>query len=431
MAGPGIRYHYMAKLLSEDFNVTIGFFDESYLPGDDFPRPYDVLHIDAGDFEKGFGGFQVVISMWLNMQMINYCNNNLIFVVFDMYAPTPVENLALYMLNGEETKGDTDYIYSQSNIMLKHFLTNGDLFLFSNQRQLDFWTGFLFGTDQVRVSGFKTRNFFDRFIYAPMGIDTKSELRHDKRVLRGVVSGISQEDKILIWTGGIWNWFDAQVLIKAMGILKNKRPDIKLVFFGTKHPNPDVPAMQEASDAFSLAKELGLLDETVFMYDGWVPYIERTNYLIEADAAVNTTKDTIESEFSHRTRVLDHFLCRLPTLATKGDYLTDVVVVPNNLGIAVKPGDERALADAIVHILDPALNETMVNNIDKMRSKYDWENTLSPLRDALVANLPKLPYVPFIEQPKQLPSNKIIAVGKKILPTAVKKMILRALKYGQ
>ncbi|MBX4191172.1 hypothetical protein KW794_03740 [Candidatus Saccharibacteria bacterium] len=36
MAGPGIRYHYMAEVLADSFDVTVGFFDKNYLPDKDF-----------------------------------------------------------------------------------------------------------------------------------------------------------------------------------------------------------------------------------------------------------------------------------------------------------------------------------------------------------------------------------------------------------
>lgn len=431
MAGPGIRYHYMAELLSKDFDVTVGFFDQTYLPDTGFEHSYATTHIHPAHFESAFEGKDILIAMWVNMPMINYCNNHLIFLVIDMYAPAPVENLALYLLNGENTKADTDYIYQQSNAMYKHFLTNGDLFLCSNRRQLDFWIGFLFGTDQVRVSGYKQRSFYERFVYAPMGIDTHTPLQHTRNVMRGVIKGVDDDSKIILWTGGIWNWFDAQVLMRAMNRLKEKRPDIKLVFFGTKHPNPDVPAMKEAADALETAKQYDLLDKTVFMHQGWVPYPERINYLLEANAAVNTTKDMIETEFSHRTRVLDHFLTKLPTIATSGDYLTDDVIVPNGAGIGVPAGDDKALANAIEAILDDENHAEYVNNIEKVRELSDWSQTLAPLRDALLSGLPKLTYVPFIEKPKELPKNPLVEVGKKVIPKPIKKIILRLFKYGQ
>jgi glycosyltransferase involved in cell wall biosynthesis len=431
MAGPGIRYHYMAQVLSLDFDVTVGFFDPSYLPDKDFERRYKTTHIDHVDFEKAFNNKDTVISMWVSDKMIEYCNSNKIFLVFDMYAPVPVENLALFIFNGKDTNPDSDYTYRQSFAMFEKFFANGDLFIFSNRRQLDYWTGYVFGTDQVSVSNYKIRPFFDRFIYGSMGIDANQALKHTKKVMRDHIPGIKKTDKIILWTGGIWNWFDAQILIKAMKLLEEKHPDIKLVFFGTKHPNPNVPEMIEASETLKLAKQYKLLNKSVFLLDGWVDYTDRINYLLEADVAVSTCKPSIESEFSHRTRVLDHILAGLPTIATAGDYLTDEVVVPKNLGISVPPNDEVALSSAILESLDLNNHISMKKSLEYVKKDYDWNNTLKQLRDTLISDLPKLDKAPQIKKVKQIPNNKIANIGKKITPLYIKKMYLRIFKYGQ
>lgn len=431
MAGPGIRYHFMAETLSRHFDVTVGFFDPKYLPNDEFSRSYQVAHVDKGEFQPEFEGKDVVISMWLSEDMIAYCNEKGIYTVLDIYAPAPVENLALFLYSGDPITTDTDYYYRQSYNMYPEFFKNGDLFLFSNRRQLDYWMGFAFGSNLISVSNYDKRPLFDRFVFAPMGINTKQELVHKRAVIKGAIEGINDTDKVLLWTGGIWNWFDAQVLIRAMKLLETSHPEIKLVFFGTKHPNPDVPAMKEATDAYQLAEELGLRDKTVFMHEGWVPYNDRIDYLLEADAAVNTTKDTIEAETAHRTRVLDHILTNLPTVATAGDYLADDVLTQKDIGLSVPPENPEALSEAIVSILDPATNARMRQNISAIRSEYDWEETLRPLVDQLTTNLEKLPAVVY-KVPREMPKNKLsYKVAKKILPRPVKSIIVKLLRYGR
>lgn len=431
MAGPGIRYHHMAEFLSQDFDVTVGFFDPTYLPDDEFVRNYNIKHVDANGFREHFTGKDYIIAMWLSEEMTDYCYEHSIYTVFDIYAPVPVENLALYLYNGEPVTANTDYSYRQSYNSYERFFKTGDLFLFSNRRQLDFWMGFVFGTGIINVSNYQKRPLFDRFIYAPMGIDTTTKLKHTRSVIRDVIPGIKKSDKVVLWTGGIWNWFDAQTLMLAMKDLKKKRPDIKLVFFGVKHPNPDVPAMQEASDAIKSAKDLGLLNSTVFIHENWVPYNERINYLLEADAAVNTTKDTIESEMSHRTRVLDHFLVGLPTIATSGDYLSDEVISRQNLGIVVPPNDKESLTEAIISVVDDKNNSAIRKNVDSIRRQYSWNETLSPLRDNMIHNSKKLPLVKS-KKPAELPkSSPYYKIAKKIIPKPIKKAIIKVSRYGR
>lgn len=431
MAGPGIRYHYMAEMLSRSFDVTVGFFDPTYLPDDDFSRSYKVAHVDNRKFHDKFQTIDTVISMWLSEDMMIYCKERNIFIVFDIYAPVPVEGLALFMLGGEPITTDTDYYYRQSYNSYEKFFQYGDLFLFSNKRQVDYWIGYVFGSGIISVSNYTTRQLFDRFVVAPMGIDTSQELRHTKKVMRGHIKGIEKDDQILIWTGGIWNWFDAQTLIKAMHKLSKSHPSIKLVFFGTKHPNPDVPAMQEASAALTLAKKLQLLNKNIFIHEGWVPYGDRINYLLEADTAVNAAKDSIEAEFAHRTRVLDHILANIPTIATAGDYLSDDVITHQNLGFVTTPGDVDGLADAIVKSVDTKTNRQIRSSIKKVRAEFDWNQTLAPLHDALKSDMPKLPFV-IVKKPREMPKSALTyKIAKKLLPRPVKSMIVKVLRYGR
>lgn len=430
MAGPGIRYHYMAELLSKDFDVTVGFFDSSYLPDEDFKTTYKTQVVNNIDFRAHFEPFNVVIALWLSKTMLDFCQDKNIFVVIDMYAPVPVENLALFLYSGKPLSSDVDYEYRQSFAMYEDFFRLADLFLVSNQRQLDFWAGYAFGTDQILVSSYEKRPFFDRLLYAPMGIDSSQKLEHSKNVMRGVIPGINKTDKILLWTGGIWNWYDAQTLVRAMDVVRKKRPDVKLVFFGTKHPNPNVPEMREATKALRLATDLNLLGTSIFMQDGWVPYSERINYLLEADIAINTSKPSIEAEFSHRTRVLDHLLAELPTIATEGDYLTDDVIAKHSLGISVPPNNEKAIADAIIALLDTDLYEETIKNIRSVRASFDWTKTLLPLQRALKEDMPKLEYVS-VKKRKSIPNNALARNVKKFIPVPIKRAIVRALKYGQ
>ena len=45
------------------------------------------------------------------------------------------------------------------------------------------------------------------------------------------ISNLKPDDKILIWGGGIWNWFDPVTLIQAVYAISKKRSDIKLFFY--------------------------------------------------------------------------------------------------------------------------------------------------------------------------------------------------------
>ena len=94
---------------------------------------------------------------------------------------------------------------------------------------------------------------------------------------------IKEDDLVVLWGGGIWNWLDPITVIKAMWEITRHRKDIKLVFSGIKHPDPKLPEMKKCIDAINLSKELDLYGKFVF-FNEWTPYEIRQNFLLESNA---------------------------------------------------------------------------------------------------------------------------------------------------
>jgi hypothetical protein len=70
----------------------------------------------------------------------------------------------------------------------------------------------------------------------PFGVDDTSPApsRHG---IRGAIEGIGMTDKVILWGGGVCNWFDPLTLIHAVAMLAERHDDVRLVFMGMKHPN--------------------------------------------------------------------------------------------------------------------------------------------------------------------------------------------------
>src|SRR5205823_4208253 len=81
----------------------------------------------------------------------------------------------------------------------------------------------------------------------PFGVDDVSPVQH-RHAIRGVVDGITADDEVLLWGGGVYNWFDPLTLIRAVDTLRARRPNLRLYFLGMKHPNPEVPQMRMATE---------------------------------------------------------------------------------------------------------------------------------------------------------------------------------------
>jgi glycosyltransferase involved in cell wall biosynthesis len=212
----------------------------------------------------------------------------------------------------------------------------------------------------------------------PFGLD-ETPPAHERSVLKGVWPGIAEDDKLLLWGGGLYNWFDPLSLIRAVADLSTRHDNVRLFFQGTRHPHPGVPEMEIVSASRRLAEELGVLDRAVFFNSEWVDYSDRQNYLTEADAGVSTHFSHVETTFSFRTRILDYLWAGLPMVVTEGDSFAELVET-EKLGVVVPAGDVDALSAALEAILfDDALVATSRANVARVRERFLWSRTLAPI----------------------------------------------------
>jgi glycosyltransferase involved in cell wall biosynthesis len=249
----------------------------------------------------------------------------------------------------------------------------------ASEKQRDLWLGSLAALGRLTPEQYGAdptlRSFID---VVPFGIPQDSPQSRG-RVLKGVIPGIGESDKVLLWGGGIWNWFDPLTVIRAVAELAQRRDDIRLYFLGLKHPNPDITEMAMTRRAVELAKELDVLDRHVFFNFGWIPYAERASYLLEADLGVSAHFDNLETRFAFRTRLVDCLWAGLPMVVTRGDALGELVTA-RGLGRAIDFVDAQGWADAIEALLD---DDTAYRgaqaNIAAVRSEFAWPRVIAPL----------------------------------------------------
>jgi glycosyltransferase involved in cell wall biosynthesis len=203
--------------------------------------------------------------------------------------------------------------------------------------------------------------------------------------IRGAVPGISLADKVIVWGGGIYNWFDPLTLIKAVNRLAKRHDNVRLYFLGVKHPSPDVKTMKMALDAYELADSLGVRDSVVFFNEGWVPYDQRADYLLDADLGVSTHLDHLETAFSFRTRILDYLWAGLPIVSTDGDTFGHIIR-DNGLGRVVAPNSVDDLEAALEELLySDGLRAQTAARVREYAASVTWETSLQPLIDFCVS----------------------------------------------
>ena len=117
-----------------------------------------------------------------------------------------------------------------------------------------------------------------------------------------------------------------------------------------------------------------------------MPYAERGTWLLEADCAISTQVEHLETRFAFRTRLLDCFWARLPIVCTLGDELADRVM-QEDLGVAVAEGDPRALAGALETVLARG-RASYGERLSRVAAQYTWPRVVEPIARFLAAELP-------------------------------------------
>jgi glycosyltransferase involved in cell wall biosynthesis len=297
-------------------------------------------------------------------------------VVFDVYDPLHLETLALT----KGASGPAREWHVRTSIETLNFqLERADFLMCASDRQRDLFIGQLCALGRANALTYDSDPTLRRLIdVVPFGLPDERP-QHRQPALRGVVPGIGPDDDVLVWAGGVYDWFDPLTVIHAVARLAARRPSVRLFFMGMQHPNPDVPPMQMAIDARALAGDLGLTGAHVFFNDGWVDYSARQDFLLEANLGVTAHFDSAETRFSFRTRDLDYLWAGLPIVTTEGDSFAELVD-REGLGLCVPPQDPAALEHALERLLfDQDLAQASRDRVAAASERFRWSVVLGPL----------------------------------------------------
>lgn len=375
MAGPAIRSWNIALVLSTDHEVRL--VTTSSLDGQ--PAPFEQYLVPPGR-NRAFRGLerwaQVIVLQGHAMSMFRSLRRSQKLLVADIYDPMHVEQLEQAR---ERPLREYERIVADRVELLNEQMLRADFLLAASGRQRMFYLGQLAALGRLNPLTYNDGSDLERLLaVVPFGLPSDPPV-HQRQVLKGVIPGIGADDKVIIWGGGLYSWFDPLTLIRAIGLLSARRPTVRLFFQGTQHPG--VAQMPIVEQSRALAAELGLLGTAVFFNESWVPYDERQNYLLEADAGVSTHGVHLETTLAFRTRILDYLWTGLPMVVTTGDTFGELVE-REGLGVAVPPDDPAALAEALEKTLfDTAFAKRAAANIAAVRDEFRWQNVLRPLAD--------------------------------------------------
>ncbi|MDO9396264.1 MAG: glycosyltransferase, partial [Herbiconiux sp.] len=375
MAGPALRAWKISQALSAEHEVRLVTWTSANRESPDF----EVHHVGLQNERQMRVHEQwadVILFQGYALRHFTTLQQSSKVMIADIYDPMHLEQLEQ---GREHGRVRWSHQVGSATEVLNQQLERADFFLCASERQRLFWLGQLAALGRVNADNYAADDTLENLIaLAPFGLD-ETPPQKTRPVLRDVVPGIGQDDKVVIWGGGIYNWFDTLTLVRAIGKVAETHPDIRLFFLGVSHPNPEVPEMAIVQQTRQLSAELGLTGVNVFFNDTWVDLDDRQNYLLEADAGVSTHFDHIETTFSFRTRILDYLWANLPIVTTEGDSFGDLVAA-EGLGAAVPERDVDALAAALEKVLyDPRATKAARAAVKRVRERFYWSRVLEPL----------------------------------------------------
>ena len=376
MAGPGIRYYHLARVLAQHVPTTLAT-----------PAQGDARPQAAQPFAQASYARRRWESIAPLVEQADVClfpsdiadefpqlAQSRACLVVDGYDPLMAEWLAL---SASAPAAERRAGWRARMLALARQHQIGDFYVCASERQRDWWLGLLEAAGRINPATFDAdpslRSLID---VAPYGLPA-DPLPAPQPAIKGVWPGVSAEDRLLLWGGGLWPWLDPLTAIRAAAQLRERHPRLKLVFPGTRHPNPAMAGMPtQVEAAKALAAELGVLDSAVHFGD-WMPYALWPHVLQECDVALTLHFDTVETRLAFRSRVLEYIWAGLPIVATGGDATSDLLA-RYDLGIITPQSDVEAVAAAIDRLLAEG-RSARAADFAAARADLTWEHAAAPL----------------------------------------------------
>jgi glycosyltransferase involved in cell wall biosynthesis len=206
--------------------------------------------------------------------------------------------------------------------------------------------------------------------------------------LREHFSTIGPDDPLVLWWGSVWRWLDAHTVVEAIGLLADRRPDIRLVITAGRPANTATDSLNVVEDVRGLARERGLLGRHVFFLDDWVPFEDRHRYLRDANVGITLHAATPEATLAARARYMDYLWAGVPSVLAEGDEVADRLAAAGAARL-VTPRDAAATARALDELLgNPEELAAAKAACATLASEYQWSNLLAPLIDQVEAAQP-------------------------------------------
>ena len=277
--------------------------------------------------------------------------------------PTIIDYVGAGLLEEYATKGYIPLTLLQTK--LKSFWL-GDFLLTAGQRERYYLIGLMAASKRLSI---KRRNQNDPIIHLiPMTPPQNPPILTHKVLQK------NPGELILLIAGAFLPWYDYQTFFKALEILLSKnQTNFKVLIMGG---NLRDPQFDETIRKMGKIKEL----KEKLVFSGLVPFKQRADYYLSADAAVNIPAISIEDELSVRTRVIDYLWADLPLISPANDEYSSAAI-NEGAGFQYQAGNPTSLANTISLLMkDPTkLEKAKSKTHPLLENRFNIENYISPL----------------------------------------------------
>ena len=267
-------------------------------------------------------------------------------------------------------------------------ITAADIFSCVSKRQEYALVGELGAAGRLN----KYTSGYDFSTVIPCGMP-QTDFEHKKNVIRGL-NGISDEDFVVLWTGGYNTWTDVDTLFKGLEIAISKNSRIKFVSTGGEIPEQDMNTYPKFLEMIAGSKF-----KDNFVMNGWIAGEDVPNYYFEADIGINIDKNIYEVKLGSKSRILDWMRAGLCVLSSNVCELTEIMQ-NEKAGYTFLPQDPEDLAEKILYLSSdlPAVKNTAARGRQFGMENFNFDITTKKLQEW--ASRPV--FAPDNEKPRQL-----------------------------
>ncbi len=238
-------------------------------------------------------------------------------------------------------------------------ITSADIFSCVSKRQEYALVGELGAAGRLN----KYTSGYDFSTVIPCGMP-QADFEHKKNVIRGL-NGISDEDFVVLWTGGYNTWTDVDTLFKGLEIAISSNSRIKFVSTGGEIPEQDINTYPRFLEMIADSKF-----KDNFVMNGWIAGEDVPNYYFEADIGINIDKNIYEVKLGSKSRILDWMRAGLCVLSSNVCELTEIMQ-NERAGYTFLPQDPNDLAEKILYL---ASDPEAVKNTAELGRQFGMEN---------------------------------------------------------